>query len=74
MKITIMTAPRRKQPAIGDVRTTKKHGVQVRVVETHRGMWVRSGSRYCYEWKTPAQLVGSCWEYLLRQIEQKGSV
>lgn len=64
MKITIL-APQRRKPKIGDRRTTKKHGLQIRVVQTHDGMWVKSGSRYCYEWRKPATLVGTMWSYTL---------
>lgn len=65
MKIHIL-APKRRRPKIGDRRTTKKHGLQIRVVETHNGMWVCSGSRYRYEWRKPSDLVGKQWANLLR--------
>lgn len=65
MKITIL-APQRRKPKIGDRRTTKKHGLQIRVVETHNGMWVRNGSRYRYEWRKPSELVGTWWENLIQ--------
>lgn len=68
MKITIQ-APQRRRPQIGDRRTTKKHGLQVRVVETHGGMWVKSGSRYRYDWRQPRELAGTQWAYLLRPGE-----
>lgn len=68
MRIHIL-APQRRKPKIGDQRTTKKHGLQIRVVETHNGMWVCSGSRYRYEWRTPAQLVGTQWAYLLPRAQ-----
>jgi hypothetical protein len=64
VKITVL-APQRKKPKVGDRRTTKKHGLQIRVVETHGGMWVRSGSRYRYEWRKPADLVGTQWAHML---------
>lgn len=65
MKITIL-APQRRKPKIGDRRTTKKHGLQIRVVETYNGMWVRNGSRYRYDWRKPWELVGSQWDYLIQ--------
>jgi len=65
MKIHIL-APQRRRPKIGDRRTTKAHGLQIRVVETHNGMWVCSGSRYRYEWSKPSDLVGTQWAHLLR--------
>lgn len=64
MKITIL-ATQRQRPKIGDRRTTKKHGLQIRVVETHYGMWAKSGSRYSYDWRKPSELVGTQWAYLL---------
>jgi len=48
-RVHIMPSQRPK-PKAGDRRTTKKHGEQVRVHETHNGMWVRNGSRYCFVW------------------------
>jgi hypothetical protein len=70
MRIHIL-APQRKKPKIGDRRTTKKHGLQIRVVETHNGMWVCNGSRYRYEWRKPAELVGTQWEHLIKDGESK---
>lgn len=68
MRITITSGPARRAPRIGDRRVTKKHGLQLRVVETHHGMWVRSGSRYCYAWLALGELIGTEWEYLLRGL------
>lgn len=65
MKLTIL-APQRRKPKIGDRRTTKKHGLQIRVVETHDGMWVRNGSRYRYDWRKPSELVGMQWAHLIQ--------
>lgn len=62
--------PQRRKPKIGDRRTTKKHGVQIRVVETHNGMWVVSGSRHRYEWRKPHELLGTQWAYLLTAAEK----
>ncbi|WP_273430541.1 hypothetical protein [Chitinibacter tainanensis] len=70
MRITIMSE-QKKKPAIGDVRTTKKHGYQIRVVVTSRGMWCKSGSRYLYEWRSPESLVGTQWEYLTKKCEHQ---
>lgn len=64
MRITFLSS-NRSQPKIGDRRVTKKHGLQIRVVETHGAMWVRSGGRYRYDWRKPAQLLATAWEYLL---------
>lgn len=69
MRIHILGAQRRK-PRIGDRRVTKKHGLQIRVVVTHNGMWVTTGRSYCYEWQTPAQLLCTRWEYLIKPEER----
>lgn len=44
------SGPMRAVPKVGDTRTTRKHGLQVRVHQRHNGMVVVSRSRYCYEW------------------------
>lgn len=70
MKVTVLTGSQRKKPALGDTRTTKKYGLQIRVIETDgRGNWLKNGSRYYYAWRTPAQLVGARFEYLLKLLE-----
>jgi len=71
MKVTFMKA-HKKRPQIGDVRETKAHGKQIRVVVTSRGMWCKSGSRYLYEWRSPESLIGTQWEYLIKKSEQQG--
>lgn len=68
MRITIL-GPQRRKPRIGDRQVTKKHGLRVRVVETHNGMWVKSGSRYRYEWVRPADLDAQ-WLHLLTPAEK----
>jgi len=68
MKITIQ-GPQRRRPQIGDRRTTKKYGLQIRVVQTDGGMWMKSGSRYRYDWCQPCELVGTQWAYLLKPGE-----
>lgn len=60
----------RRKPKIGDRRTTKKHGLQIRVVETHNGMWVCNGGRYRYDWRRPSELKGTSWDYLLTAEER----
>lgn len=52
----------RKQPKAGDRRTTKTHGVQIRVQRMARD-WqgkpigrIVSGGRPCYDWRTPREL------------------
>lgn len=74
MKITISTGPERKKPKTGDKRTTKKHGLQVRVpsmVKLFGGglAYDCTGGRQNYEWKTPKELIGSRWEHLLTKEE-----
>lgn len=73
MRIHIL-APQRRKPQIGDRRNTKKHGLQIRVIETCSSMWVRSGSRYRYEWQTPAQLLSTRWEHLITPAERAAIV
>ena len=70
-RVTVL-GPQRRKPEIGDRRTTKKHGLQIRVVETRDGMWVLQAGKtnaYRYDWKKPAELIGTRWEYLLRAGE-----
>ncbi len=62
--IRFFTSAPRRQPKSGDRRTTKKHGLQIRVFERHNGMLVVSGSRYRYEWRRPAELDGFDRHYL----------
>lgn len=55
ISVRYFTTPSRPQPRLGDLRTTKKHGEQVRIPEVvqmgpHRGAWVVRGNRQCYEW------------------------
>ena len=57
--------PYRKKPEIGDKRTTKKHGLQIRVVRTTQGgSWLRADRGYLYEWRDPQSLIGTQWHYL----------
>lgn len=74
MKITInFTA--RKKPATGDQRVSKKHGLQIRIpsmVHGPRGEPIGfdcSGGRQRYEWRKPDELVGTRWEYLLKNLK-----
>lgn len=70
MKITLKTiCP--KRPQIGDRRRTKRHGLQIRVVQTSQGMWCRSNGRYVYEWRSPETLIQSQWFYLLNEQERQ---
>lgn len=75
MKIRIYSGEQRKKPATGDIRITKKHGMQIRVpsmIHNHRGEPIGydcTGGRQNYEWRKPAQLMGTRWEYLVRKLE-----
>lgn len=69
MRIHILR-PQRRRPQVGDRRTTKRHGLQIRVVVTHGGMWVCGSRGYLHEWRTPAQLLGTRWEYLINDEER----
>lgn len=64
--IRFSSGPVRRAPKIGDRRTTKKHGLQIRVPEVHSGRWVRANGRQCYVWSKPANLVGTSFSYLLQ--------
>lgn len=61
----------RKKPREGDRRETKAHGVQYRVQEVARDHAGRpigyrvSNGRPVYEWKCPAELLGTRHEHLL---------
>ena len=68
--IRYSSGPARKQPKVGDRRTTKKHGLQIRVFEMHGGMCVVSGGRHRYDWKSPADLVGTMFNHLLTPEER----
>ena len=68
VRFMMASARPRRKPHIGDRRVTKSHGLQLRVVETHQGMWVRSGSGYRYDWRSPAQLLGTQWEHLVQAM------
>ena len=53
MRINIRTTPPRKEPEKGDRRTTKKHGLQIRVQEysdIYRAWVVNSNGRPRYNW------------------------
>jgi hypothetical protein len=50
MRIHISYSPARKKPMVGDRRTTKKHGEQIRVFERSQGCYVVSNGRPCYQW------------------------
>lgn len=63
MKIHIVSS--RPRPRIGDRRVTKRHGLQIRVAETSRGMWVLRNGRQAYEWRTLPELVGTQFAHLI---------
>lgn len=71
MRVIISTLPQRRKPQIGDRRTTKKHGEQIRVVTVHDGRWVVTRHGACHEWRSPGDLVGTQWEYLLQDADRK---
>lgn len=73
MRVTIASGSSRAKTMTGDVRTTKKHGLQIRVPEIHQignddWAYVVMNGRQRYEWKTPRQLVGTRWEYLTVRV------
>jgi hypothetical protein len=56
MRIHITTSPQRKKPKTGDIRTTKKHGMQIRIPYKIDGMYIVSNGRQLYEWVKPEDL------------------
>lgn len=72
MRIHISTVPQRRRPKLGDRRTTKKHGDQIRVpvlVRNSRGEAIGydcTGGRQRYEWIS-VDNVPERWRYLLKQ-------
>lgn len=75
MRITILGGPGRPRPRAGDRRTTKKHGLQIRVLKYARDTRGRiigldcTGGRQRWEWRTPAELDHSD-HYLLTKEER----
>jgi len=67
IRIRITTTPYRKPPALGDRRTTKKHGEQIRIFEPCRaGMLVNSRGKPFYCWVDVADLPER-YSYLLKR-------
>ena len=68
----------RTKPKAGDRRTTKKHGVQIRVQRMARD-WqgkpigrIVSGGRPCYDWRTPREL--DPWDHYLLTAEERAAL
>jgi hypothetical protein len=74
--IRFYSGPVRRQPRVGDRRTTKKHGLQIRVFKMVKSPWGETlgydctGGRQRYEWKAPAEL-GLSDRHLLTAEERK---
>lgn len=79
IRVTISATPTRPRPKQGDRRTTKRHGLQVRVWARARdpmtrqpiGMLVR-GSRPVFEWVAPADL--EPWDQHLLTKEERAAL
>lgn len=56
MIIHIRTIPTRPKPKTGDIRTTKKHGLQIRIPYKIDGCYIVSSGRQMYEWIKPEDL------------------
>lgn len=78
--IRYVSGPRQKAPRTGDRRTTKKHGLQIRIPEVvtfgpHRGAHVHRNGRPAFEWCKPAELPPRYRHYLTAEeraaLEQK---
>lgn len=68
----------RKTPKVGDRRTTKAHGVQIRVQRMARD-WqgkpigrIVSGGRPCFDWRTPCEL--DPWDHYLLTAEERSAL
>lgn len=66
-----LSGPTRKPPRAGDRRTTKKHGLQIRVHVRSQGMLMMGGGHryYLFEWRKPADLE-TCDQNLLTADER----
>lgn len=63
--------PVRKEPRTGDRRTTKKHGLQIRIPERINGCThVNSRGKPYYVWVKPADLP-TVYHYLLSKEERE---
>lgn len=56
MIINIRTTPTRAKPKTGDIRTTKKYGLQIRIPYKIDGCYVVSSGSQSYEWIKPKDL------------------
>ncbi|SAL01636.1 hypothetical protein AWB80_08172 [Caballeronia pedi] len=76
MRIHISFGPTRKKPRVGDRRTTKKHGTQVRVMKMARdgrGNIIGhdcTGGRQLYEWVSLEDAAKQGNSYLLTREER----
>jgi hypothetical protein len=65
----------RKKPKAGDRRTTKAHGVQIRVQSMARDWQGRpigrivSNGRPCYDWRAPCDL--DPWDHYLLTVQER---
>lgn len=74
ISVRYSTTRYRPKPQLGDRRTTKKHGLQIRIVETNSdGAWIRGYSGYYYCWCKPKELIGTRFEYLLTDEEKRAT-
>lgn len=78
MRITYATGDVGSKPKAGDRRTTKKHGVQIRVQRMARD-WqgkpigrIVSGRRPCFDWRTPREL--DPWDHYLLTAEERAAL
>jgi hypothetical protein len=64
MVINIRTTPTRTKPKTGDIRTTKKHGLQIRIPYKIDGCYIVSSGRQLYEWIKPKDLPDMYRDYI----------
>lgn len=77
MRIHIIYGPARKKPRVGDRRTTKKHGEQIRVCRMARDMrgnvigYDCTGGRQLYDWVSLAAAVAHGAGHCLTKEERE---
>lgn len=69
MNIHFSSTPRRQPPKVGDLRETKKHGKQVRILlrvwtGPHKGAYISRNGRACFEWVSYDEAVRKGFGYL----------
>lgn len=70
--VTVRSQPNRPKPKQGDRRTTKKHGLQIRIMKRDsHGSFIVSGGRQLYEWVSPSAIPHQCAHLLTDEERAK---